>query len=377
MSNNSTIYMKNYIREVLDIVIELYKDVAPELISESFKIDVKDVQTLSSQDIMEKLNNLEIDYKIVEEKDKEQIWYSDSVNEKLMAKITGQKYPSKSDEIRLYLNEPEILGKTSVEDIKTSRNLTGMSKLISDINFITHEMAHAFEHIIKVENPSYIDSSIYLANNYENMMDYDIGEAFAESMERLILDRLGEEGQLEKYGLKEYATTNDIEDVWNKKRINPFTKRGIIGKTEDGQDMTCLDLDLEIYKFMKENGMKETINYIKNVDLLSLYKSIPNKNDTGKIEEFCNNVSKGKYSELLIPEGQNYEPVYSNEEILTLIRQMQTKNNVKSVQELGKETLLNQKDTQSIDFEENLIVKEEREIEAEREEQVGSVRGEE
>ena len=377
MSNNSTIYMKNYIREVLDIVIELYKDVAPELISESFKIDVKDVQTLSSQDIMEKLNNLEIDYKIVEEKDKEQIWYSDSVNEKLMAKITGQKYPSKSDEIRLYLNEPEILGKTSVEDIKTSRNLTGMSKLISDINFITHEMAHAFEHIIKVENPSYIDSSIYLANNYENMMDYDIGEAFAESMERLILDRLGEEGQLEKYGLKEYATTNDIEDVWNKKRINPFTKRGIIGKTEDGQDMTRLDLDLEIYEFMKENGMKETINYIKNVDLLSLYKSIPNKNDTGKIEEFCNNVSKGKYSELLIPEGQNYEPVYSNEEILTLIRQMQTKNNVKSVQELGKETLLNQKDTQSIDFEENLIVKEEREIEAEREEQVGSVRGEE
>ena len=46
MSNDSTIYMKNYIREVFDIVMELYKDVAPELISESFKIDEKDVQNI-------------------------------------------------------------------------------------------------------------------------------------------------------------------------------------------------------------------------------------------------------------------------------------------------------------------------------------------
>lgn len=79
----------------------------------------------------------------------------------------------------------------------------------------------------------------------------------------------------------------------------------------------------------------------------------------------------------MIPEGQDYEPVYSDEKILTLIKQIQTKNNVKSVQELGKETLLNQNDTLSIDFEEDLIVKEEREIEAEREEQVANIRGEE
>lgn len=374
MGNSSSIYMQNYIREVFEIVIKLYKDVAPELISESFEIDVKDVHSLSSQDIMKKLNNLEIDYKIVEEKDKEQIWYQDSVNQRLMANIVGQEFPSKSDELRLYLNEPEILDKTSVEDIKKARDLTGMSKIISDINFISHEMAHAFDHIIKVENHSYIDSRIYLAKNNENMIDYDIGESFAESMERLILDRLAEEGQLEKYGLDQYATVSDIEDVWNKKRIIPFTKRGVIGKTEDGKNITYLDLDLEIYKFMKENGMKEAVNYIKNLDLFSLYKSIPNKNDLGKIEEFCNNVSKGKYSEFLIPENQNYESVYSNEEILILIRQMQMKNNVKSVQELGKETVLNQKDIQTIDFEENLIAKEEREIKAEIEEQEGNIR---
>ena len=376
MENNSTIYMQNYIREVFDIVIELYKDVAPELISESFKIDVKDIPSLSSEDIMEKLNNLKIDYKIVEEKDKEQIWYSDSVKKKLIAKIAGQNFPSKSDELRLYLNEPEILNKTSVEDIKNARDLTGMSKIISDINFISHEMAHAFEHIIKVENPSYIDSSIYLANNYENMIDYDMGESFAESMERLVLDRLAEEGQLEKYGLDQYATISDIEDVWDKKRIIPFKRRGVVGKTEEGQDMTYLDLDLEPYKFMKEKGIKEAVNYIKNLDLLSIYKSIPNKDDLDKRDKFCDNVSKGKYSDFLIPE-QNYEPVYSNEEILTIIRQIQTENNVKSVQELGKETLENQKDTQAIDFEENLIAKEEREIEAEREEQVGNIRGDE
>lgn len=141
--------------------------------------------------------------------------------------------------------------------------------------------------------------------------------------------------------------------------------------------MTRLDLDLEIYKFMKKNGMKETINYIKNIDLLSFYKSIPNKNDTSKIEEFCSNISKGKYSDFLILENQNYENAYSNEEVLSLIRKMQTKNNVKSVQELAKETLLNQEDIQSIDFEENLITKEERRIEAERKESIGNIKGEE
>ena len=79
MNNNSTIHMQNYIKEVFDIVIKIYKNVAPELISESLKVIAEDIPTLSSQDIMEKLNNLEIDYKIVEEKEKEQIWYSDSV----------------------------------------------------------------------------------------------------------------------------------------------------------------------------------------------------------------------------------------------------------------------------------------------------------
>lgn len=123
--------------------------------------------------------------------------------------------------------------------------------------------------------------------------------------------------------------------------------------------------------------MKETINYIKNIDLLSFYKSIPNKNDTSKIEEFCSNISKGKYSDFLIPENQNYENAYSSEEVLSLIRKMQTKNNVKSVQELAKETLLNQEDIQSIDFEENLITKEERRIEAERKESIGNIKGEE
>ena len=122
--------------------------------------------------------------------------------------------------------------------------------------------------------------------------------------------------------------------------------------------------------------MKETINYIKNIDLLCFYKSIPNKNDTSKIEEFCSNISKGKYSDFLILENQNYENAYSNEEVLSLIRKMQTKNNVKSVQELAKETLLNQ-EVQSIDFEENLITKEERRIEAERKESTGNIKGEE
>lgn len=219
---NETIYMQDYIMEVFDIVIDLYKNVAPELIAEAFGLNIDDVGQLNSQEVMKRLHNLQINYKIVEDKDKEQIWYHDLRNQRLLAKLIGQEI-NESDELRMYLYEPEILQKTSIEDIKRTRDISGMSKIISDINYITHEMAHAFEHRIIVQNPSYIDSSIYLLSNQGNKINYDLGESFAMSMERIILDKLKEDGQLEFYNLDKYATVNDVEDVWNKKRTIPFS----------------------------------------------------------------------------------------------------------------------------------------------------------
>ena len=371
---NETIYMQEYIKEVFNIVIELYKNVAPELIAEAFELNIDDVDKLNSQEIMKRLHNLQINYKIVEDKDKEQIWYHDLHNQRLLGKLTGQEI-NEADELRMYLYEPEILKKTSVKDIKRTRDASGMSKIISDINYITHEMAHAFEHIIKVQNPSYIDSSIYLLANQGHMIDYDLGESFAMSMERVVLDKLKEDGQLELYNLDKYATVSDIEDVWNKKRTIPFsTNRGVLGKTAEGKEITYLDLDLIPYYFIKDNGMKNAIDYIKQLDFFALYNAIPNKNDTEKISEFCSQVIAKKYYNYLIPEGQKYEPIYTREQILSLVKQREPKDMVKLTQELGRETLENQKDTQDKVNEEKFIVNLEQMLEREGEEEKGEIK---
>lgn len=366
MGKNVTQYMQDYILEVFNIVLNLYKTTVPELISEALKIDISDVNSLNSDEVMKRLNNLQINYRVVDEKDKERIWYHDLYKQKLLAKMLGEKLPDESDELRMYLYEPDILQKTSVEDIKKARAEKDMSKIICDIDFISHEMAHAFEHNIIGQNPSYIDGSIYLLENHQNMIDYDIGEAFAMSMERVILDKLKEKGQIDLYKLTEYATLSDIEDVWNKKRINPSLSRGVIGKSKEGKDLTDLDLDLIPYQFIKNEGMASVIDYMKRINFLELYKTFPNKDDADKISEFCGDVTK---KELLMPEKQKYEPVYSMEYIFKLMEKMQSVNGiqVKSTQELGREILPKQKDTGSKERENHFIMRERQELEEEME----------
>ena len=184
MKQNSNEYMQMYIQDVFNIVIEIYKDVAPELISNSLKIDKDKVQDLDSNDISEKLNNLSINYEVVSQKDEEKIWYHDTIKQKIIAQLTGKIMNEEPDELMLHLNEPEVLEKNSVEDIKKMRTNNGMSKVISDINYISHEMAHAFEHIITAQNPSYIDAMASLfTKSQKEMINYDPGESFAVSME--------------------------------------------------------------------------------------------------------------------------------------------------------------------------------------------------
>lgn len=61
---NETIYMQNYIKEVFNIVIELYKNVAPKLIAEAFALNIDDVDKLNSQEVMKRLHDLQINYKM-------------------------------------------------------------------------------------------------------------------------------------------------------------------------------------------------------------------------------------------------------------------------------------------------------------------------
>ena len=374
--NKETIYMQEYIKEVFNIVVDLYKNVAPELIAEAFELNINDISKLSNQEVMKKLHNLQLNYKIVENKEDEQIWYYDLYKQRLLAELTGREINA-ADELRMYLCEPEVLKKTSTEDIKKTRDASGMSKIISDINYLTHEMAHAFEHIIKVKNPSYIDSAVYLLANQRNMIDYDLEESFAISMERVVLYKLKEDGHWEQYNLDKYATVTDIEDVWNKKRTIPFsTNRGVLGKTNNNEKLTYLDLNLIPYYFIQENGMNNTIEYIKRLDFFTLYNSIPNKNDSEKISEFCSSAFTKKYDSFLIPAGQKYEPNYPREQILNLAKQKKLNGRVKLTQELGRETLENQKDTQAKDKEENFIRNLEQMIKREEkdEEEKGEVR---
>ena len=325
---NSTEYMQSYIQEVFNIVIEMYKEVAPELISSALHISRDEVADLNSKDIMEKLNNLSINYEVVSQKDDERIWYHDTIKQKMIAQLTGRSMNEEPDELRLHLNELEVLEKDSVEDIKKMRCRNGMSKIISDINYISHEMAHAFEHLISVQNPSYVDSMARLfTDSPKDKIDYDIGESFAISMERLILDRLKQEGGLEKYNLNQYATLEDVEDVWDKKRIIPFSRKEIVGTTSKGEAITILGLDLIPYEIIRNDGMENMVKYIKRVNLVSVYDGIPNKDDKGGITKFCDGIEEEVYKHLRIAEKEEYKPVFSKQQILGLINKIMPSTN--------------------------------------------------
>ncbi len=329
MYKNSTPFMENYIKEVFNIVTQLYKSVAPELLSEAFGIDIEEISKLNDVDVMKRLNNLKIDYQSVTTDNEKKIQYHDSIKLKILSQITNQSPPKESDILYLHLNEPDVVNQTSVEDIKKTRNSDGMSKMISDIDYISHEIAHAFEHILLTKNPSFIDSNICILMNSKkkNLLDYDPGESFAISMEKIILDKLKEPGQLVNYGISQYATVSDIDDVWNKKRVIPFSKKGIIGKTSNENPLTYLDLNLTPYRIIKNSGMKEMVHYIKNVNLLEIYESIFNTDDK-TMTTFCDQVLRNDYSDSLIPQNLKYKPVHTPEKIIMLLDKMQQSKNV-------------------------------------------------
>lgn len=153
---------QKYIEEVFDITMNIYKNAFPEIIAEAFDINEKDVPNLTSEEIKKRLNNLQINYKIVNNIQDEHIWYHDLSNQKIVEEILekcnlnnglkekiifnlmGREYnENECDELRMHLYEEEQEEK-SVEEIKNSKSKEGISKILSDINYISHEMTHAF-----------------------------------------------------------------------------------------------------------------------------------------------------------------------------------------------------------------------------------------
>lgn len=351
---------QKYIEEVFDITMNIYKNAFPEIIAEAFDINEKDVPNLTSEEIKKRLNNLQINYKIVNNIQDEHIWYHDLSNQKIVEEILekcnlnnglkekiifnlmGREYnENECDELRMHLYEEEQEEK-SVEEIKNSKSKEGISKILSDINYISHEMTHAFDHLISKKNPSKTDFKIELMVksketqiNKEKMMNFDLGESFAISMELLLFDELKKKGNLEKYGLSKYIIEKDIDNVWNKKRGRLMNK--LVGETSSGKLLSQLDLDLFQYRIMKNNGIGEEINFLKNIDFMK-YLNVLKESD---IRNLCDLVYEESGEGLLINEFEGYKPIYSEEKLLEKIHTIIENSEKKKITatEIGKFTI--------------------------------------
>lgn len=150
---------------------------------------------------------------------------------------------------------------------------------------------------------------------------YDPGEAFAVSIERVILDKLKEPGKLQQYGLSEYIKSEEIEQLWKVRRIDHYAKDfGIVGHTSDGKELSDLDLDLLPYDIMKNKGMEKMVQYLKCQDFYKIESFLPRKGDEKAITKFCDDVKNGNYDECLIQNTQNYQPIFSKEDIISTLQ---------------------------------------------------------
>ena len=336
MSKHGSIQMNKYMDSVLDTTFKIYKDAAPELISKALEIDVKDVENLSFEEFKEKMYNLEVDYKSVDSLDERNIQYRDSKKiGTILEKYAGLNI-TRQDKLTIHLYEHGVDEKESVEDIKSMRDESGMSKFLSDIDYVAHELAHGLENKITVDNPSLADERIDMMNSGEKI-DFDLGETFAVSMERVVLDKLQEEGALEKYGMAEYVNKEDIEDVWTKKREK--MRENIVGTTSDGKAYSRLDLHLVPYNIIKERGIDGIIEYMERGNLLRINRDIPQINQNDQITDFLDMIDKQDYKDYLVPENKEYVPENNEEDIRDYINNMSIEIENKETDEISRYTI--------------------------------------
>ena len=92
---------------------------------------------------------------------------------------------------------------------------------------------------------------------------------------------------------------------------------------------------------MKNQGMETMLHYIKGLNFYKVGLAIPAVDDIGAISKFCDDVRRKGYEEYLIDSIQGYQPIFSQEDILSIINQtcQPKKESLFLPQEIGKATI--------------------------------------
>lgn len=208
----STKVMDEYMRFVFDKVIEMYKDVVPDVIAEALGIDLDDVKDITAEEVLNHFD-LKLKHTYVKQKTPKK-YYEDNIDAHYLTNIAKgiNGYTSTDNTLLVQTNDEDVLNAQSIGEVialeenfsrDSGRTSVPISKLVSDIDYVVHEMAHGFDHIIRANNPSYwydtyMRDFMYQEDELrmqENVWD---GEQFPISMEKIILMHLQEERTTKK-----------------------------------------------------------------------------------------------------------------------------------------------------------------------------------
>ena len=66
--------------------------------------------------------------------------------------------------------------------------------------------------------------------------------------------------------------------------------------------------------------MEKMVQYLKCQDFYKIESFLPRKGDEKAITKFCDDVKNGNYDECLIQNTQNYQPIFSKEDIISTLQ---------------------------------------------------------
>lgn len=216
----STKVMDDYMKFVFEKVIEMYKDTVPDIMAQALnKKNLDDVKNITAQEVLEYFDlKLKHTYEKPEKdpKDPEKYKYDPKkhyddgpIDAYYLTNIAKgiKEYTPKDNTLVVQTNDADVLKAQSIEELialkenfsrDQGKTSVPISKLISDIDYVVHEIGHGFDRIIRANNPSYwYDSYMkdFMYSQDELKMQENIWDAeqFSISMEKIILKHLQEE----------------------------------------------------------------------------------------------------------------------------------------------------------------------------------------
>ena len=206
----STEAMDEFIRFVFEKVIEMYKDTVPDILAEVLKKDGKaltmdEVENITAEDVLKKFD-LSLEHNISENP---RIQWDDNYIDMiyLSNKANGiEEYTPHNNRLVIQTDNIDVYNAKSKENlmklqenaiVPSGHTAVPISKLISDIDYVVHEMGHAFDRILRVNNPSYMYDAYmqnYMYKKEDLSMQGDIwdNEQLSIAMEKIILEKLQE-----------------------------------------------------------------------------------------------------------------------------------------------------------------------------------------